>query len=405
MDGEQTVNLHPGSADELPLDRRADDIRRPPRTARWMAIVGIALLVVLGGLYEFNRSRQNAIQSFFARNQPPPAAISAVVANSEAVPRSATGVGSLSAVHQVTVSPEIGGRVTRIFFDSGAEVKAGDPLVQLNDAPERGDLANYQAQARLAAVSLERSRQLRQGQFAAQQTVDQNQAQLDQANAQIAKTEALIAQKLIRAPFAGRLGLRQVDVGQYLSPGAPIASLTDLSMLYVDFTLPSPLRPQIEVGQMVEVAADALRGRVFTARVTAIEPQVSAATRTMRVQATMPNPGGALLPGMFVNAAVVLPPRPNTVVVPETAVEYTLYGDSVFVVREAGKDADGKPLLKAVRTPVKTGARWGDKVAILEGVKPGDRIVAAGQIKLQDGSRVVVTGSPPPQPPANPTLH
>jgi multidrug efflux system membrane fusion protein len=169
--------------------------------------------------------------------------------------------------------------------------------------------------------------------------------------------------------------------------------------------LASYLRPEIKVGQQVEVTTDAYPARVFTARITTIEPQVSPDTRTMQIQATMPNPDEALLPGMFVNARVVLPPRPDTMVVPETAVEYTLYGDSVYVIRRDGYDAAGHPLLRAFRTPVKTGRRWDGKVAILSGLKPGEEVVAAGQVKLQNGAAVAVTGSPAPQPPAQPTLH
>jgi membrane fusion protein, multidrug efflux system len=374
-----------------------------PKTLRWLLIVGALLALVLGGLYGFNRYRTQAIANFFAHNKPPPVQISAVRATTAAVPHFASGIGSLQAVHQVTVAPEVSGRVTQILFKPGAEVKPGDPLVQLDDAPEKGDLANYEAQARWAAVSLERAKLLAQRQAGPQQTVDQNQAQLDEARAQILKTEALIAQKLIRAPFAGRLGVRQVDLGQYLSPGAPVATLTDLRELYVNFTLPSTERAKIKTGQRVEVTADAFAGRTFVATITTIEPQISADTRTLKVQATMANPGEALLPGMFVNTAVVLPREPDRVVLPETAVDYTLYGDSVYAVREEGKDAAGKPLLKAVRVPVKTGPRWDGKVAILSGVRPGDLVVAAGQIKLQDGSAVIVTGNPPPQPPAHPT--
>jgi multidrug efflux system membrane fusion protein len=201
------------------------------------------------------------------------------------------------------------------------------------------------------------------------------------------------------------LGVRQIDLGQYLTAGAPIVTLTDLSTLYVNFTLASHLRPEISVGQRVNVTADAFPGRVFDAKVTTIEPQVSSDTRTMEVQATMSNPGNALLPGMFVDAAVVLPTRPDTMVVPETAVEYTLYGDSVYVIKDDGKDASGHPVLRAIRTPVKTGSRWGGKVAILSGLKPGERVVAAGQVKLQSGVQVAISGAPPPQPPQHPTLH
>jgi len=281
---------------------------RRPKTVRWFVIMGLLLAVVLGGLYTFNRFREHAITTFFANNKPPPAQISAVEVKTEAVPRFAPAIGSLAAVHQVTINPEIGGRVVKIFFEPGTAVKAGDPLVQLNDAPDRGDLANYQAQARWAETTLQRSSELSKHQYEARETVDQKQSQLDQARAQILKTEALIAQKLIRAPFAGELGVRQIEVGQYLTPGAPIVTLTDLSTLYVDFTLPGRQRPEIKAGQQVAVRSDAFPGRAFDAKITTIEPQISADTRTMMVQATMQNPDDALLPGMFVDAQVVLPP-------------------------------------------------------------------------------------------------
>ncbi len=407
MDGEWTAGspVEALSTDQLVGKRRGAGraTAARPNTIRWFAIVALLLTLVLGGLYGFNRFRQQAMATYFANNKPPPAQISAVAVTTEAVPRFATGIGSVTAVHQVTINPEVGGRVTKIFFEPGATVKAGDPLVQLNDAPDRGDLANYEAQARWAETTLQRSSELAKHQYEARETVDQKQSLLDQARAQIIKTEALIEQKLIRAPFSGQLGTRQIEVGQYLTPGARIVTLTDLSMLYVNFTLPSPMRPQISVGQQVNVTANAFPGRTFAAEITTIEPQVSADTRTMMVQATMRNPNNSLLPGMFVNAAVVLPPQPDMVVLPETAVDYTLYGDSVYVIREDGRDANGNPILKAVRTPVKTGARWDGKVAIVDGLKPGLRVAAAGQIKLQDGVQVAVTGSSAPQPPTHPT--
>ena len=409
MDGDQ---MPTGPAEALGRDHalreRSDsrNIAAPrPKTIRWLIIVALLLTVLLGGLYEFNRFRTNAIANFFAHNKPPPAQVSAVMVQTRSVPRSAPGIGSIAAVHQVTINPEVGGRVTKIFFLPGQTVKAGDPLVQINDAPDQGDLANYQAQVKLAQIKLARSDQLVKRQFTPQETVDENQSQVAQMNALVQRTQAIIAQKLIRAPFSGQLGIRQIDLGQYLNPGAPIVTLTDLSLLYVNFTLPSQIRPQISVGQQVDITSDAFPGRTFDAKVTTIEPQLSPDTRTIEVQATLPNPGDLLLPGMFVNAAVVLPPQPDALVVPETAVEYTLYGDSVYVIREDGKDAKGKPVLKVVRTPVKTGTRWDNNVAILSGLEPGEQVVAAGQVKLQSGAQVAVTGSPPPQPPAHPSLN
>jgi membrane fusion protein, multidrug efflux system len=399
MDGEQIAPVPTAEreASQTDLTERAAAAR--PKTVRWFSVVALLLAVVLGGLYGFNRFRAHAIATFFAQHKPPAAEISAATVETIALPRFAPGIGSIAAVHQVTVNPEVGGRVTKLFFEPGQTVKAGDPLVQLNDAPDRGDLANYEAQARLAEVSLQRSQMLHQKSFASQEVVDQNQAQLDEARGQIIKTEAIIAQKLIRAPFSGRLGVRQIDLGQYLNPGAPIVTLTDLAMLFVNFTLPSDMRPRIAVGQHVDVTSDAYPGRVFAAEITTIEPQLSPDTRTIQVQATMPNPNEALLPGMFVDAAVVLPPRPDTMVLPETAVEYTLYGDSVYLIRAAGK------VFVAIRTPVKTGTRWDGKVAILNGLKPGERVVAAGQVKVHNGAPVAVTGATPPQRPAHPTLQ
>ena len=407
MDGELEALTSPGGTVEIGHAR--GEIARPiatrPKTIRWFIVVGLLLALVLGGLYGFNRYREKAIANFFAGNKPPPAQIAAVTATSEAVPRFAKGIGSLEAVHQVTITPEVGGRVTAIQFTAGAWVKEGDPLVQINDAPERGDLANYEAQARMAAVEVQRSSALRDRQYGSQQQVDKDQMTLDQARAGIIKTQAIIAQKQIRAPFKGRLGIRQVELGQYVNPGAPIVTLTDLKHLYVNFTLPSTMRPEIELGQNVEITADSFPGRKFTAQITTIEPQIRADTRTIAIQAALPNPDEALLPGMFVKAAVLLPADADRVVLPETAVDYTLYGDSVYLVREEGQDASGKPMLKAYREPVKTGARWDGKVAVLNGVKPGDKVVAAGQVKLQNGAQVVVTGNPPPQKPANPTLN
>ena len=402
MDGERMVPVEGLLRDRSNIGRVTT---RKARTFRWLVIVGLLLAVVLGGLYGFNRLREQGMAAYFANNKPPPAQISAAEVKTEAVPRFATGIGSVAAIHQVTINPEVGGRVTKIFFEPGASVKAGDPLVQLNDGPERGDLASYEAQARWAQTTLERSSQLAQREFAARETVDQKQSQLDQARAMIIKTEALIAQKLIRAPFSGQLGTRQVEVGQYLNPGAAIVTLTDLSTLYVNFTLPSQMRAQISVGQRVNVTADAFPGRPFDAEITTVEPQISANTRTMTIQATMQNPQNALLPGMFINAAVVLPPQPDVMVLPETAVDYTLYGDSVYVIREDGNDANGRPKFKAVRTPVKTGGRVGGKVAILRGLEPGDRVIAAGQVKVQNGAPVAISDEPAPQPPASLTRN
>ena len=368
----------------------------------WVRAALMALLMgIVGfGFYGFNAFRAQAINNAFNTMKPPPAAVSVAVAKKEAIPRYAPGIGTLQAVHQVTITSEVGGLVTKIYFQAGAQVKAGDSLVQLNDQPDQGDLANYKAQAKLADLNLTRSRELLARQNAAQATVDQNQAQLDQARAGIAKTEANIAQKLIRASFNGVLGIRQIEVGQYINAGGPVVTLTDLDNLYVNFTLPEQQRGEIAVGQKVLIAVDAYPGRTFEAALTTIEPQIDPTMRAIKVQATLANPDHALQPGMFASIRVVLPSGPDVVTVPATSVDFTLYGDSVFVVREDGKDAEGKPVLKATRSFVKTGDRDKDRVAILDGVSPGDQVVTSGQLKLQSGGQVVVKPSDALTPPA-----
>ena len=373
--------------------------KRPVRLVRWFIVVGLLLALLVGGLVWFNYFRGKMIAQFFANNKPPPANVTAVVAKSEAIPNLLTAVGDLVAVHQVNVTSDVSGRITEILFTAGSQVKAGTPLVQLFDGPEQGDLANYKAQQRVAQISLDRAKQLAERQFGPQATVDNAQAAFDQASAGIAKTEAIISQKLVRAPFDGDLGVRQVEVGQYLTAGTQIVSLTDLSTLYANLTVTEKQSSQVKVGQTVRIAVDAYPGRGFEGKITTIEPQIATETRNIRVQATMQNPDKILKPGMFATTTITLPEKPPVVTVPETAVDYTLYGDSVFLITEK-KAEDGKTSLNAVRTAVKTGNRTGGRVEILKGLNPGDRVVAVGQIKLQSGIAVAISSDPPPPIPA-----
>jgi multidrug efflux system membrane fusion protein len=379
-----------------PIDNKA---KRPVRPVLWFIIVGTLLAALVGGLVWFNYFRGQMIKQFFANNKPPPTLVSAAEAKSEVVPNLLTAVGGLAAVHQVDVSADVNGRVTEIKFEPGAHVEAGTPLVQLFDAPDQGDLANYKAQATVAQLSLDRAKQLASRQFGPQATVDSAQAAYDQALAGIAKTEALISQKLVRAPFSGDLGVRKVEVGQYLTAGTAIVSLTDLSELWANFTVTEKDSGNLKVGQAVRLKVDAYPGRTFDAKITTIEPQIATDTRNIRVQATVANPEKILKPGMFVTTTVVLPDKPAVTTVPETAVDYTLYGDSVFVITEK-KEEDGKTSLSAVRTFVQTGNRVDGRVEIIKGVKPGDKVVAVGQLKLQSGAAVSISTDPAPQIPA-----
>ena len=378
--------------------------KRPVKMVRWFIVVGLALSLLVGGLVWFNYFRGKMIAQFFANNKPPPASVTVATAASEVVPNLLTAVGDLAAVHQVNVTSDVSGRITDIMFTPGATVKAGTPLVQLFDGPDQGDLANFKAQATVAQISLDRAKQLASRQFGPQATVDTAQAAYDQALAGIAKTEALISQKLVRAPFDGELGTRRVEVGQYLTAGTQIVSLTDLSMLYANFTVTEKDSGALKVGQTVRIRVDAYPGRDFEGKITTIEPQIATDTRNIRVQATIANPEKILKPGMFATTTVVLPDKPAVVTVPETSVDYTLYGDSVYLITEK-KEEDGKTSLSAVRTFVQTGNRVEGRVEIVKGLKVGDKVVAVGQLKLQSGAAVAISTDPAPQIPAQPPRY
>jgi multidrug efflux system membrane fusion protein len=377
---------------------------RPARTVLWFVIVGAALALLVGALVGFNAFRSHMIAQFFANNKPPPATVTVVEAKSEVIPNLLIAVGDLAAVHQVNVTSDVSGRITDIMFEAGSHVTAGAPLLQLFDGPEQGDLASFKAQATGAQLALDRAKQLAARQFGPQATADAAQATYDTANAGIAKTEAIISQKLVRAPFEGELGVRHVEVGQYLTAGTQIVSLTDLSTLYANLTATEKDSAQLKVGQTVRIAVDAYPGRTFDGKITTIEPQISADTRNVRIQATIANPDHILKPGMFATTTIVLPEKPAVITVPETAVDYTLYGDSVFLVTETKGD-DGKTGLAVLRTFVQTGNRVDGRAEILKGLNSGDRVVAVGQLKLQSGAAVVISTDPPPPIPANPPRY
>lgn len=377
---------------------------RPVRMMRWFIIVGVLLALLVGGLVGFNAFRAHMIAQFFANNKPPAVTISAVEAKSEVLPNLQRAVGSLAAVHQVNVTSDVSGRITDILFTAGSRVTKGTPLVQLFDKPEQGDLANYKAQATVARLALDRAKQLVARQVGAQVTVDTTQAAFDQASAGIAKTEAIISQKLVRAPFDGVLGVRQVEVGQFLTAGTQVVSLTDLSTLFANFTVTEKESGRLSVGQTVRISVDAYPGKKFEGRITTIEPQIATETRNIRVQATIANPDNILKPGMFADVIVVLPEKPPVITVAETAVEYTLYGDSVYLIKEKKED-DGKTSLTVERTFVRTGDRIDGRAVIEKGLQPGDKVAAVGQLKLQSGAAVEISKDPLPQIPENPPLN
>ena len=359
------------------------------RKLTWMIIMTGILVLVLGGFYGFEKFREKMIGEFFANNQPPPTSVTAVKAVSAPVPRHLDGIGTIVAADQVIISPQVAGRIIKVLFESGATVQAGDPIIQLDDATERADLATFQAQAKLAQVNLQRAAALAKEKYGPQSNVDQQQSNLDVARAGIARSQALIDQKLIRAPFNGTLGIRQIDVGQYVNPGAPMVTLTDLDHLFADFTLPENTRSSLKSGLPVEITGDAFPDKTFKAELTTIEPRIDPLTRAIKIRATLGNPEHLLQPGMFVHTRVVLPSNENSIILPETAIDYTAYGESVFKIEENGKNAEGQPLYKAVQTFVDVSVRFDGKAAITKGLKAGDLVVDGGQLRVQNGAAVV----------------
>ncbi len=319
---------------------------------------------------------------------PPPLPVEAQAVDYRSVPDELQAVGSLRAVREVTLASETAGRVTAIRFEAGDQVRQGTPIVTLFDAPERADLAAAQARAAFARIQLQRSQELAPSGAEPRELLQQRQAEYDQAVAAVRQIEARLIQKAVRAPFAGETGIRQVDLGQYLNPGDAIATLTALDSLFVNFTLPQSDLSRLRPGATVVVTSDAWPDRRFTARITAIEPVVGADTRNLAVQATLANPDHALRPGMYVTARVVLPRR-DALVVPATAIQTSASGDSVVVVRGPNARREGK----AQFIPVRTGRRIGDNVIVNSGLKPGDVVVTAGQLRIQPDAAIKISPS------------
>jgi membrane fusion protein, multidrug efflux system len=363
---------------------------------RMLIMLGVVLLIVLllGGYKAFSIYQQ--IQVF---SQPKPA-VSVAVATVVEQPwqQRLPAVGSLKALQGVNLSLEVAGTVRDVQFESGQNVKAGQPLVQLDSAVESALLETAQADLGLAQLDYGRGSQLVGSQAISKGEFDRLSAQLQKNKATVNQLKASLAKKHIVAPFSGTIGIRQVDVGDYLASGTVIATLQDLSSLYVDFYIPEHSVPRVALGQAVQVEVSAYPGEQFPGSISAINPKVENSTRNVLVRATLANPDGKLLPGMFTSLNVLLPNPAPQIVVPESAITYTLYGNSVYAVAEkktdAGeveKDADGKPLLIAERRFVETGERRGGLVLVSKGLKAGEQVVSAGQLKLDNGTPIAIS--------------
>lgn len=359
----------------------------------FFAVLG--LVIVFGGIFGYNWFVAYQTEQFFAGQSAPVQTVTATRAEASTWQPRISSVGNLSAVSGSDLASEIAGKVIEVAVADGAEVERGEVLVRLDSVGLQYALRGAQAETRLAEIELERQQRLRRQQANSEADVDRAESELAQARAEVGQIQAELDKKTIRAPFAGRIGIVEVDVGQFVDTGTPIVTLQTLDPVLVDFTVPQRDLGRIEVGRPMVARADAWPGREFPGEVTAISPKVERRTRSVDVRAQMSNPDLVLRPGMFVDVKVLLPQQEDVITLPQTAVSYNPYGDSVFLVHESETDA-GETELTVERKFVQTGATRGDQIAIVEGVEVGDRVVTSGQLKLRNGSRVKIDNSVTP---------
>lgn len=365
----------------------------PKKTLLFIAALIACVLVIMGPLFIIKTRQFKAMDDAGAAMVYPPTTVSAVPAKQDTWADSMMSPGSLNAVQGVTVAAEVPGKVAKIAFEPGAAVQAGDLLIQLDITTEEAQLRAAEAAAELAQASLTRAHELRQSSTNSLADLDVAEAQAKQALAQAEGIRAVIAKKSIRAPFAGKLGLRFVNLGQILREGDPIATLQTLDPIYVNFSLPQQRLAQLARGNSVRVTTDAAPDESFAGSINAISPEIDAVTRNIRLQATLTNHDEKLRPGMYANVEVLLPTQVTVLVIPATAVLYAPYGDSVFLVVEQKNEKSGK-LQQVLRQQfVRLGAARGDFVSVVDGLKAGDMVVSAGGFKLRPGMPVVIDNS------------
>jgi len=354
-----------------------------------------AVLVVLGGL---GFIKYHQVQTAVAANsnfQPPPEAVTSIVAKETPWSKSIGVIGTMEAVHGVTVSADLPGTVAKINFESGKAVQAGDILVELDTRQERAQLASLQAQHELSNLNYDRAKNLANAGVVSRQDYDRANADQRQTEANVAEVKATIDRKIIRAPFSGILGIRKVNLGQYLAAGAPVVSLQSLDPIYADFGVPQEAALRVQVGRPVVITSEDVPGRVFHGKVTALDSLIDQTTRNIQVQATLPNPGAKLRPGMFVQVAATSGEPQSFITLPASAISYAPYGDSVFIITDM-KDPKGQTYRGVRQQFVKVGPSRGDQVSVLSGVKPGEEVVTSGVFKLRNGAAVQVNNKVQP---------
>ena len=376
---------------------------RPPRRRRlwlWMIIVGLLTAIFFAAIFAF------PIVAFVSKGFPipPPVAVTTATARFEDWHPEIQVVGSLKPVRGADLSVEVAGIVDQVNFDSGGDVAAGAPIIQLRDTDDVAKLRTLEAARDLAQTTYNRDQLQLQRQLISQAAFDITAANLKSLQAQVAEQQAIVAKKTLRAPFAGHLGIRSVNAGQYIGPGTAIVTLQALDPIFIDFSIPQQQLDQIKVGQTLTVKVDAYPERMFIGKITTIDPKIDPATRNVAVRATLPNADRKLLPGMFATAEISTGVSQRYITLPQTAITFNPYGNMVYVVQE-GTDPKSVRGLIARQTVVSTGLTRGDQVAVLSGLKEGDVVVSTGQTKLQNGGLVVVNNAILPSSDPNPQPH
>ena len=360
---------------------------------RMFLVLGVmAILLTALGFLKFKQIETAVHASAF---QPPPEAVTTIVVQREQWPATMSAIGSMEAVHGVTVSADLPGTVAKIDFDSGKAVQVGDVLIELDTRQERAQLAALEAQRDLARVNFERSQKLAAQGVISRVDFDQATAQQKSTEANVAEIRATIERKTIRAPFTGILGIRKVNLGQYLSAGSAIVSLQSLNPIYVNVGVPQQAAGQVPVGRKLRITTENVAGKVFTGAVTAIDSIIDEGTRNVQIQATLSNPRGELRPGMFVQVELPLGASRPVISLPASAISYAPYGDSVYVVTDL-KDPKGTTYRGVRQQFVKVEGSRGDQVGIVSGLNPGDEVVSSGVFKLRNGAAVQVNNKVQP---------
>ncbi|HSN84624.1 MAG TPA: efflux RND transporter periplasmic adaptor subunit [Polyangiales bacterium] len=374
-------------------------MKRRTKSIRVAVSVVVLAIVVLGAI------KVAQIRAMIAAGEayvPPAQAVTTTEVRRVEWQSQLTAVGSVVAVQGVTISSEVPGTVQVIAFESGEMVKKGELLVRLDTSIERGELASAQASARLASLDLERMKKLRAAGAGSEADLDAAAARAAQTAAAVANVQAVIGKKTIRAPFPGRLGIRQIDLGEVLQSGAPIVSLQSSDPVYVEFSLPQQALSQIDAGNEVEVTTDAFSDETWKGKVEVVDAKIDTSTRNFTVRALVDDPSGELRPGMFVDVTVLRPEARELLVIPASAVIFAPYGDSVYITKEEGTDG-GEVRQVVEQVFVRLGERRGDLVAVTSGLKPGDTVVSTGAFKLQNGMAVIVRNDLAPEFSAEPT--